>query len=454
MKKINPKNLFSKEILNFSVKTKNGVLRYINFDNAATTPAFFDVEKQVAQYMISYGSVHRGSGEKSKISTDLYEATRDVIKKFVNAEKDSYVIFSQNTTGAVNACAYFFSFLKGKVAVSEIEHSSSYLPWIKEEGGKKIGSKQIKFSDLEKINEKIQFYGNKQIIVYKTDKNLHFDLKNIEKILRQNKIKVFVLTASSNVNGYCPDIKKIGQIVHKYGAYFFVDACQYLQHHKIDMKKMNIDFLVASGHKFYAPHGGGFLIAPKKFCDKFLPYQIGGGNLPYITKSGYFLRYENQLAHDPGTPNAVGCVAMAKAIEVLQDIGIKKIENYEKEIANKIYQGLLKNKRIKIYVDSKNLNTVIPFNIIGLDADFVADKLNDDFGIGVRAGNFCVYQFIRKIMNIKDEKEIIESVKNGNKDKIPSLLRVSVGLCNTKKDADRFLYAINKIIQIYGQKIQ
>lgn len=425
-------------------KTIKKKINYVNLDNAATTPPFKVVQDGVDKYLESYGSVHRGAGTKSKVSTDVYENSRDVIKKFVNAPKDSYVIFTENTTGAMNATAYFFSFLKGKVAVSAIEHSSSWLPWIKAEGIRAIKS-QVELKDLEKTNKQIQVAGRRMVLQYDVNDNFEFDLKDIENLLKKNKIKVFVLTASSNITGYCPDIARIGKIVHKYGAYFVVDGCQYIQHHKIDMKKMGIDFLAASGHKFYAPYGGGFLIGPKEFLDNFLPYQIGGGNLPYITEQGEFLRYKNQLAHDPGTPNAVGAVAMALAIKKLEEIGIENIEKYEKKLTLKLFDYMESNPKIKLFINRKNLTTVVTFIVLGQDSKKVAEKLNQNYGIGVRAGSFCVYQVVRKLLKIKDESEIIRSVKAGSTDKIPSLIRASISISNTDGDIDRMISAIKKI---------
>ncbi|EKE11072.1 MAG: hypothetical protein ACD_15C00141G0005 [uncultured bacterium] len=444
--KINPKKLFSSEIINYKVDTvKFRKIKYVNLDNAATTYPFLAVERGIKKYLASYGSVHRGAGEKSKISTDAYEESRKTIKNFVNAPKNSYAVFTKNTTEAMNAASYFFSFLDGKVAVSAVEHSSSWLPWIKAEGIKALGKKQYRFDEVDHINKQIQILGRRQVLQYNVDEKFEFDLDAIEKLLKKNKIKALVLTASSNLNGYCPDIKSIGQLAHKYGSYFIVDGCQFIQHHTIDMQKMGIDFLVASGHKFYAPFGGGFLIGPKEFLDKFLPYQIGGGNLPYITEEGEFLRYRNQLAHDPGTPNAVGAVAMAVALRELKKIGLEKIESYEKYLAKKLFDYMKTNSNIELYVSENQLNTVIPFNIRGISPGVVARKLNSDYGIGVRAGSFCVYHILRKLLKIEDEKHIIKEVNGGKTGNIPALVRASVGLCNTEDDISRMIKAIKEI---------
>lgn len=446
--KIYPSKLFKKEILEYKVKTKDlGNVNYVNLDNAATTPPFWAVQNKIGEYLKSYGSVHRGAGEKSKVSTDGYEESREYIKKFVNAPNDSYMILTPNTTGAMNTAAYFFSFLKGKVAVSSIEHSSSWLPWIKAEGIKRLGVGQVPYNELDNANIRIQKLGGKQVVQYEVNENFEFEPATIKKIFKENDIKVLVLTASSNATGYCPNIKEIGEIVHLHGAYFIVDACQFIQHHKIDMQEMGIDFLAASGHKFYAPFGGGFLIGPKKFLDKFLPHDIGGGNLPYITKSGEFLRYKNQLAHDPGTPNAVSMIAMAEALKQIKKIGIKNIEKYELSLTRQVFDALEQIPNIELYVNKKHLNTIISFNIRGENFRKVAERLNKRFGIGVRAGSFCVYNVVRNLLHIEDDSQIIEDVIEGKEDAVPGFVRASFSLCNTKKDAERFISAIKELVK-------
>lgn len=442
--KISPTKLFSRRVLEFKVQTKKfGKMKYINLDNAATTPPLLAVEHAVENYMASYGSVHRGAGAKSKLSTDRYEESRAYIKEFVHAPEDSYVIFTENTTGAMNAAAYFFSFLKGKVALSAVEHSSSLLPWIKAEGMRALGAEQVELARLPEMSERIQILGRGKVLQYDVDENFEFSLPEIEKLLVSEPVKLLVVTASSNLNGYCPDVKKIGEIAHRHGAYLLVDACQFLQHHKMDMVALGIDFLAASGHKFYAPYGSGFLIGPKKFLDMFLPHNIGG-NVPYVTKDWEFLRYKSQLAHDTGTANAVGAVAMATALKQLKELGIDKVEAYEEQLTRRAFDYLKTNPRVQLYVSGERLSTIIPFMIKGMPPREVAESLNDDYGIGVRAGCFCVYQAVRKVLHGTDEqeREIVANVKEGKYDTTPGLVRASVSISNTEKDIDRFIAAI------------
>jgi cysteine desulfurase len=443
--------LFPADVQEFQIDTADlGVARYVNLDNAATTPPFKAVEEGVSAFLRSYGSVHRGAGTKSQRSTDTYERSRDVIKRFVNAPADSYVLYCGNTTAAMNTAAHFFSFLEGKVAVSAIEHSSSWLPWVKAEGERRSGSGQMSLTDMTRFAEDVQKLGREQVIQYDVNEKFEFDLGHIEEVLKQHKVKAFVLTASSNATGYCPPIGEIGELVHRYGAMFIVDACQYLQHHSLDMQALGVDFLAASGHKFYAPYGGGFLIGPKAFLDKFLPYQIGGGNLPYITSQGEFLRYETQLAHDPGTPNAVGAVAMAIALEELEKLGMENVERYEATLAERAYDYLASNRRVKLHVNRKHLSSVLSFSVEGLSPRWVASELNRRFGVGTRAGSFCVYNVVRHLLHIDDveDQRIAERVRAGNTSAVPGFVRASISLANNQADIDRFISAMEAITRV------
>ena len=420
----NIKPLFRKEILNYKVETNLNRVRYVNFDNAATTSPFKFVENTINQLMIGYGSVHRGSGQKSIVTTDKYEHCREIIRKFVGASSDNYVIFTKNTTEAINNAAELFSKIPGKVLISDIEHSSNLLPWLK-------------------YNEIIQF---------KTNIDGTFELNEIENRFIENKdIKLITITGSSNVTGYHPPINEIAKIAHKYNAKIFVDVCQLIPHEKVnilaDTNLDHIDFIAFSGHKMYAPYGSGVLIGPKKFFDEIYPYQIGGGNLPYITRDLNIKRYKTVQAHDPGTPNAIGAIAIASSIKIIENLGYDKIKEYESRMASEIFEKLNKIKNIKIYISKERLGKVISFEIIGMDSKIVADILAKEYGIGVRAGSFCTYELLRKLKNISDEedKNIASEVDNGNINVIPSLIRVSIGLSNQDRDISRFIHAIDEI---------
>ena len=250
-KKIKP--LFSKNGFNYKVNTKQGFVRYVNLDNAATTPVFFQVLKKVENCFSTYGSVHRGAGQKSKITTDLYEKARKYLLDFAGASENNYIIFTTNTTESVNHLAELWGKNNGKVMVSDIEHSSNLLPWLK----------------------------NCNIVEYRTNSDGTINLNEIKKVFENCKdIKLLAITGASNINGYRPPIYELAKLVHLNGAKIFVDVCQLIPHHKVDVLAddniKHLDFIAFSGHKMYAPFGIGVLVGPKDFFDKSIPYQIGG----------------------------------------------------------------------------------------------------------------------------------------------------------------------------------
>ena len=426
------KSLFESDALNFKIKNRFGdIIKYINLDNAATTTPLAGVKKYVDDMLNAYGSVHRGSGQKSQISTQKYDESRDVIRKFVGASPKNYVIFAQNTTGAINQIAALWAKRPGKILVSDIEHSSNLLPWLT-------------------CNNVIQ---------YRTFPDGTINLERIEKILKENqnkpvdeKIKLVTITGSSTITGYKPPIYKIAKLAHFYGAKILADLCQLIQHERVQMladdDPKHLDFVAFSGHKMYAPYGTGVLIGPKDFFDRDFPYQIGGGNLPYITTNLEIKRFYTERAHDPGTPNAMGAIAIARAIEVLEEIGREEIAEYEHYLVNYTFKQLQNVPGVTLYVSGNSLAHVIPFDLEGFDGYLVAEILAQEYGIGLRSGAFCTYEYIRKLKNISDEQDqqIAQEVERGITCNIPSIIRASFAVYNTRADCDSFVKAISEIV--------
>jgi len=424
---------FTEKCLNFKVTLLNGKkIRYINLDNAATTSPFKRVKQNIDQFLDAYGSVHRGAGQKSEIATKAYDKAREDVSRSVGASKDYYVILTKNTTEAINHAAELMHFIPGRVLVSDIEHSSNLLPWLKY---------------------------NKSI-VYRTTKDNKIDYGRIVEIFEKFKkakgdkrIKLLAVVGASNVTGYKPDVHRLAKIAHKYGAYVLVDSCQLLQHEKIKIMgkddPRHLDFIAFSGHKMYAPYGGGCLVGLKKFFDEVIPYQIGGGNLAYITQDFKIKKFETVQTHDPGTPNAVGIISMAEAFKELEDIGMDKISKYEHELIRYAFSRLGEINGLKIYSDPNNNPSMILFDIEGFDYRLTSEILAKEFGIGTRAGSFCVYQLIRKLKAIseKDDKRIAAEVGKGVTLNMPGVIRASFALYNNVEDVDRLANAIKTIIK-------
>ena len=415
---------FSQLALEAKRELRDGTsVRYVNLDNAATTKPFKSVTEQAIRDLDEYGSVHRGAGQESKITTDKYERARETIRKFVGASPNSYVVFTKNTTEAINHAAALWSGINGKVLVSDIEHSSNLLPWLR----------------------------TQEIIQYRTNEDGTVDVAEVEKVLSQNpEIKLLAITGASNVTGYKPPIHDLAQIAHRNGAKILVDVCQYLQHDKVDMlpddNSRHLDFIAFSGHKMYAPFGAGVLVGPKVFFDGVMPYQIGGGNLPYLTSDLRISRFPTVQTHDPGTPNAIGALAIAKSIEELEEIGMDRLKDYEHGLVGLAIDELRKSTRVRLYVAVPH-GSVIPFDVDGFPAKLVSEILAQEYGIGTRAGSFCTYELIRKVKGISSEEDarIAKEVNSGITTNIPSVARASFSIYNRLEDVKRFVKAVNLI---------
>ena len=422
--------LFNLESLFFRVKTLDGnYVNYVNLDNGATTNPFAQLKQYIDDKLDSYGSVHRGSGQKSIITTQEYDSSRDVIRDFVGSSASNYVIFSKNTTEAINGAATLWAKRPGKILVSDIEHSSNLLPWVTRD----------------------------EVVQYRTQPDGSVDLVEIENILKAHqqkpeteRIKLLTMTGASTITGYRPPIYELAALAHRYGVKMFADVCQLIQHEKVDMRPdddpSHLDFVAFSGHKMYAPYGTGVLLGPKEFFDDCYPYQIGGGNLPYITRNLEIKRFYTERAHDPGTPNAMGAIAIAKAIHIIEGLGRKRIANYEHSLVEYTFTRLREIPGVKVHITGEDIAHVIPFDIDGFDGRLVAEVLAQEYGIGVRAGAFCTYEYIRKLKNISDERdlEIAAEVERGITRNIPTIIRASFAVYNTFEDCDRFLYAISQ----------
>ncbi|WP_414562384.1 MULTISPECIES: aminotransferase class V-fold PLP-dependent enzyme [unclassified Anabaena] len=427
------KPLFTNESLSFQVRTRNGnYIKYINLDNGATTTPFASLKQHVDDKLDTYGSVHRGSGQKSIITTQEYDASRDVIRDFVGSSSQNYVIFAKNTTEAINGAATLWATRPGKVLVSDIEHSSNLLPWVTKD----------------------------KVVQYRTQPDGSVSVAEIEAIFQAHQhlpqaeqIKLITITGASTITGYRPPIYEIAALAHRYGAKMFADVCQLIQHERVDMRAdddpCHLDFVAFSGHKMYAPYGTGVLVGPKEFFDGSYPYQIGGGNLPYITRNLEIKRFYTERAHDPGTPNAMGAIAIAKAIEIIEALGRDRIAEYEHYLVEFTFTRLQSIPGVQVHIPGDNLAHVIPFDIHGFDGRLVAEILAQEYGIGVRAGAFCTYEYIRKLKNISDEQdcEIAKEVERGITRNIPSIIRASFAVYNTLEDCHRFLKAISEISQ-------
>ncbi|GAB6167759.1 aminotransferase class V-fold PLP-dependent enzyme [Clostridium carnis] len=397
----------------------------INFDNAATTPVFKRVLEEVTESCNYYGSIGRGMGQKSEYCTKVYNESRDFILDFFNAPKDKYtVIFVNNTTEGINRLSNILIESKNDIVITtRMEHHSNDLPW--------RGKCNLKYIEVDE------------------DGRLKID--ELEETLNRHRglVKYVSITAASNVTGYINDLKKIAKLVHKYGAKIIVDGAQIVAHRKVNLSGENkgeeIDFLVFSAHKMYAPFGSGAIIGLKERFNSLDTDFKGGGMVESV------LDYEEILLDSPekneaGSPNFFGAVALVEAIKQLQIIGYDKIENNEHILLEKTINGLKSINKVILYGDCEKINDrlgIVVFNIDGIYNAEVAEVLAKFRAIAVRQGAFCAHPYIKRLLKLSDE-EASKHLINPNF-KMPGMVRASFGVYNSLDEVDIFLNTIEWI---------
>lgn len=401
----------------------------INFDNAATTPPFKRVVKRVLETTEYYGSIARGDGQKSQYCSDLYEECRRYILKYFNAPEEIYTaIFVGNTTDGLNKLSNILINNKGDIVITtRMEHHSNDLPW-----RNKCDLKYVEVNEDGRIN-----------------------INEIEELIERykEKVKYITITGASNVTGYINDIRKISGLIHKYGGKIIVDGAQLVPHKKIYMYKKdsleNIDFLVFSGHKIYAPFGSGAIIGLREDFNNNLPDTKGGGTVEYVIDNNQ-LWLNTPEKNEAGTPNLFGAVAIMEAMKEIEKIGFERIEKNEKELLQYLINGLKELNRVKLYADNDCIDDrlgILVFTIDGMKYYEVGEKLSEIKAIGVRQGGFCSHPYTRRVLGIPNN-QLQEYI---NKNGIPGLVRVSLGIYNSKKEANIFLETVELLCRRYAR---
>lgn len=411
------------------IPLKNGkYVSAINFDNAASTPPFVSVMEKINHFATMYSSIHRGSGYKSKFSSQLFEEARSIVLKFVNADPDhDTVIFVKNTTEAINKLSYrLWDGNKKSVILSTwMEHHSNDLPW------------RNKF----------------QVDYVQTDQQGKLSLENLEHKLKihRGNVKLVTVTGASNVTGYVNPIHKIAELAHRYRAKILVDGAQLVPHRAVNMKPKNplqhIDYLAFSAHKMYAPFGIGILIGPRETFKRGISEFVGGGTVETVTHD-WVVWADPPHKEEAGTPNLMGIVALVAAIQTLTNIGMKNIDRYENELTSYANMKLKSIPGIKLYShtapDEPRIG-VIPFNIKGISHGRVAAILSNEAGIAVRTGCFCAQPYVQQLLAISPQQ--MELYKKNAKAPRPGLVRLSFGLYNNFSEINILIHLLERIIQ-------
>jgi cysteine desulfurase / selenocysteine lyase len=390
---------------------------------ASTHPATRIMDKHREFLEHYYSNIHRGSHNLSLIATDMFDEAEKTILDFVGADRDSNVaILTSNTTQALDLAAYLMHHVEGVTLSTIIEHHSNFLPH------RRLG----------------------KTVLVECNKDGSLNIEDLEKKLQQYPVKLVAVTGASNVTGFMPDIHKIARMAHGAGARILVDAAQLLAHNTISIKTDNdpehIDFLAAAGHKAYAPFGSAFLVAPKELADRAEPYIPGGGTIEFVSPEEV-LWTTSPNRHQGGTPNIPGAIALAESLKFLQEIGLDKIREHEKELYTYALNELEKLDSVIVY-GPKNPECclgIITFNIKDLPHELVAAILNYEAAIATRNGCFCAHPYLHHLLKIKEPFNIKTQFDSGEIDFLPGAVRATVGIYNTKEEMDELVESIKMI---------
>lgn len=413
--------------LEHPVQLANGQMTtQIGFDNAATTPSFKSSYRAFYRGLVTYGAVARGTGQKSEITTQNYEDARKIVLNFFNLDKskDYTVIFGKTTTECMNLlCDVLIKDKNDKILTTRMEHHANDLPW--------RYKATVEYVDVDQMGR--------------------ININDIEKKLRENRgqIKYVSITGASNVTGYMNPIHEIAKICHKHKAKIIVDAAQLVAHKEIDMNgntsSERIDFLVFSGHKVYAPYGSGAIVGLTKELSDVDPLLKGGGCVKAVLDNEV-IWLEPPFLHEAGTPNALGAIALARSLKQLKEIGFDNIYSHEMYLKEYLMKELKKIDKVILYGDTENIDDrlgIIVFNIEGQDYKVIGKRFADEMGIALRTGKFCSHPYVNRLMGISDAT----ACREARNDVHPSgMIRASLGLYNTKREAELFISYVKYMI--------
>ena len=387
-------------IFNKKVNRKNNL---IYLDHAATTQKPIQVLKKIDEYYKNFNAnVHRGAHQLSAKATEEFEQARYLIKDFINAGSEKEIIFTRNATEAINIVARSWgeTHLKenDEILLSIMEHHSNIVPW------QMVASKnrcKIKYINI--------------------DKNGNLDLEDF-KLKLSKKTKLVSIVHISNTLGCCNPINEISQLAKNNGSLVMLDACQSLAHKRVDIQKLNIDFLAGSGHKLCGPTGIGFLWAKKDILEEIPPF-FGGGEMIQDVFEEESTWADLPHKFEAGTPAIAEAIGLAEAIKYIENIGLKNINSYEKELTKYLFEKLENIDDLTIIGPSPNIDperaSLAAFYITNIHSNDIAEIL-DSKGVCIRSGHHCC-QPLHRYLGVK------------------STARVSMNFTTTKEDINIFI---------------
>lgn len=389
-------------------KIKNNDL--IFFDNGATTQKPIQVIDAISDYYKNYNSnIHRSVYTLGDESEKIYEESKHLVKEFINANSHEEIIYTSGTTESMNFIARIIEqdVEDGdEIILTYMEHHANLVPWQQLAIKKNL---TLRFLDLDELGR--------------------ININQLKELIN-DKTKIVSICHASNVLGNINPVYEIGSLLKDKDIYFVVDAAQSVPHMKIDVVKMNCDFLAFSAHKMCGPTGIGVLYGKKNLLEKFDPVEFGGGMIGVVEeKSSTWAILPDKF--EAGTPLLAEAAGLGATIKYLEDIGLENIESYTKELTKYLYDELSKISNIKIYGTNEISDRVslVSFNLEGVHPHDLTSFL-DEKGICIRAGHQCTQPLLGKLGTY-------------------SVARASLYFYNTKEEIDFFIQVLKETKEFF-----
>jgi cysteine desulfurase/selenocysteine lyase len=405
--------------------------RLVYIDNAATTQKPMQVIEAISNYYSMLNSnVHRSPHTLGEEATEAYESARSKAAKFINASSKDELIFTKNTTEALNLLAYSLGrhlLKKGdRVVVTEMEHHSNFVPW----------------------QQVAEMFGARFEVV-RVSREGHIDEGDLEDKL--SGAKIFSFTHVSNVLGTITDARRLTEIGHRNGCVVVVDGAQSVPHMAVDVQEIGCDFYAFSGHKMLGPMGVGCLYGKRSLLEEIPPFLFGGEMISRVTKNKTTWN-EVPWKFEAGTPNVEGAVGLAAAIDYLEKIGLQNVRAHEVELVRITHEELSKIRNLEIYgpMEPTRKGGVVSFNIVGVHSEDLAQAVSEDGvtmgsvrvhphdvatildtdGVAIRAGHHCAQPLMAKLG-------------------VPATSRASYYIYNGVDDVEQLVISVRRACEVF-----
>ncbi|WP_261400586.1 aminotransferase class V-fold PLP-dependent enzyme [Streptomyces salinarius] len=404
-----------------------GEVTYAALDYAASAPALQRVWDDVAAYAPYYGSVHRGAGYLSQLSTDLFENARRTVADFLGCRDDDQVVFTRSTTDSLNLLAAALP-AGSRVFVFETEHHASLLPW-READVTYLDAPRTPAQAVETLERALaarEPYGPALVCV----------------------------TGASNVTGELWPVRELAAAAHAHGARIVLDAAQLAPHHPVSVTDLDVDWVAFSGHKLYAPFGSGVLAGRADWLREAEPYLAGGGASRRVSRradGGVDVQWHDSAArHEAGSPNVIGAYAVASACKALTEAGFDTLVAREEYLIRKVREGLADVPEVRVlslFGDDAPRVGVLSFVVEGWNSSHFAAALSAEYGIGVRDGLFCAHPLLRTLLGSDPQAQgECGAPEAAPGEKSLNAVRVSFGAGTPDEHVERFVNAVKELV--------